>query len=236
MFDPKPLLARIPDAPEWVWARGALLGAGASGIDWSDGRSALLNDDGEACVVGQPPRPQLLSFLERLPPGTEVVLSLENARALGPVPGWGEELAVVHVQRGPPPAPPVIQGEVRVLAAGEPLDLRHLEAELAKELAHARASSPLAVAFADGLPVAFSYSGSQTETWWDVSIDTLEAWRRRGYASAAAHALIEHMRARGKRAVWAAFESNTASLQLATRLGFTPVTRVVSLFREGSER
>jgi RimJ/RimL family protein N-acetyltransferase len=64
----------------------------------------------------------------------------------------------------------------------------------------------------------------------------VEAWRRRGYASAAAHVLMGSMRARGKRAVWAAFESNTASLQLAARLGFTPVARVVSLFREGSER
>lgn len=236
MFDPTPLLARIPDAPDHVWARGALLGAGADAIEWSDGRSALLNDDGEACVVGQPPRPQLLAFLERLRPGTEVVLSLEDARALGPVPGWGEEVAVVHVQHGPPPPPPVIQGEARVLDAGEPLDLSHLPEALARELTHAREFSPLGVAFAGGLPVSFSYSGTETETWWDVSIDTVEAWRRRGYAAAAAHALIEYMRARGKRAVWAAFESNTASLQLAARLGFSPVGRVAALFREGSER
>ncbi|MCY1017364.1 GNAT family N-acetyltransferase [Pyxidicoccus sp. MSG2] len=237
MFDPAPLLARLPDVPDRVWARGALLDAGASAIEWSDGRSALLNDDGEACIVGRPPRPQLLAFLERLAPGTEVVLSLEDARALGPVPGWGEEVAVVHVQHDPPPTPPVIRGTARVLEADEPLNLGHLPDDLARELTHARASSPLGVAFTEeGLSVAFSYAGSTTETWWDVSIDTVEAWRRQGYASAAAHVLIESMRARGKRAVWAAFESNTASLQLAARLGFTPVARVVSLFREGSER
>ena len=236
MFDPKPLLTRIPDAPEWVWARGTLLSAGASGIDWTDGGSALLKEGGEACIVGQPPRPQLLSFLGRLPPETEVVLSLEDARAMGPVPGWSEELAVVHVQHGAPLKPPAIRGEVRILEADEPLDLSHVPEEMVREFEHARHASPLAVAFAEGLPVAFSYAGSQTETWWDVSIDTLEAWRRQGYAAATAHALIEHMRARGKRAVWAAFESNTASLQLAARLGFTPVTRVAALFREGSER
>ncbi|QSQ20694.1 GNAT family N-acetyltransferase [Pyxidicoccus parkwayensis] len=236
MFDPAPLLARISDAPDHVWPRGALLSAGARAIEWTDGRSALLNDDGEACIVGQPPRPQLLAFLKRLAPGTEVVLSAEDARDIGPVPGWDVEPVVVLVQQGPPQPPPVINGEVRLLETLQGLDLSHLSEDLAGELEDARDASPFGVVFADGLPVSFSYSGSATETWWDMSIDTEERWRRRGYASAAAHVLIEHMRARGKRTVWAAFESNTASLVLAARLGFTPVSRVVSLFREGSER
>lgn len=236
MFDPTPLLARIPDAPEHVWPRGALLSGGANAIEWTDGRSALLNDDGEACIVGQPPRPQLLAFLERLSPGTEVVLSAEDARALGSVPGWDVEPVVVLVQRGPPLPAPVIRGEVRLLDTLDSLDLGHLPGDLSQELANAPGTSPFSVAFADGLPVSFCYSGSQTETWWDVSIDTVEAWRQQGYASAVAHALIEHLRASGRRAVWAAFESNTASLRLAARLGFSPVARAVSLFREGSER
>ncbi|MFP2934095.1 GNAT family N-acetyltransferase [Pyxidicoccus sp. 3LG] len=231
MTDVTSLLARTPDAPEFVWVRSALL-SGPECVEWTDGRSALLYDDLEASVLGRPPRERLLAYLERLPRGTEVVMGLEDAKALGPLPGWCEEVAVVHVQHGPSPTPPVIRGQVRIFETGEPLDLSHLPKDMFEEFTRARASSPLAVAFAEGQPVSFSYSGSETETWWDVSIDTLEPWRKQGYAAATAHALIEHMRARGKRAVWAAVETNLASLKLAARLGFTPVARVVSIWRE----
>ncbi|MCP3136228.1 GNAT family N-acetyltransferase [Pyxidicoccus xibeiensis] len=235
MSDASTLLAALPDVPELVWARGALL-SGSGSVEWTDGRSALLYENLEACVVGRPPRARLLAYLERLPQGTEVVMGLEDARALGPLPGWREEVAVVHVQQGPPPAPPVIRGEVRILEADAPLDLRHLPVDFVSELTRARVSSPLAVAFTEGLAVAFSYSGSETETWWDVSIDTHEPFRRQGYAAATAHALIEHMRTRSKRAVWAALESNIASLELAARLGFTPVARVASISRAEDSR
>jgi len=61
--------------------------------------------------------------------------------------------------------------------------------------------SPLAVTCVNGMPVAFCHAGWVTETLWDVSIDTLESWRNRGYARAAATALLSAMRSRGKRAV-----------------------------------
>jgi predicted GNAT family acetyltransferase len=57
----------------------------------------------------------------------------------------------------------------------------------------------------------------------DVSIDTLEPYRRRGHASKVVHFLVEHYAAQGRQPVWGALVSNRASLALAERLGFAPV-------------
>jgi len=58
---------------------------------------------------------------------------------------------------------------------------------------------------------------------WDVSIDTLEPYQRRGHATQAAAFLIEHYRGLGKEPVWGALVSNHASRALAARLGFEEV-------------
>ncbi len=56
---------------------------------------------------------------------------------------------------------------------------------------------------------------------WDVAIDTLEGYRRRGHGARCVAYMIEHLRP--LRPVWRAENSNQASLGLAARLGFTPV-------------
>jgi len=122
--------------------------------------------------------------------------------------------------------------DVRLLNAGDPLDLNHVPRDLRRELEEAFTFSPLAVACVTGMPVAFCYAGWVTETLWDVSIDTLEPWRNRGYAGAAATALLGAMRSRGKRAVWGALCSNGPSLRLAARLGFRPVSRVLVMTKQ----
>jgi RimJ/RimL family protein N-acetyltransferase len=60
----------------------------------------------------------------------------------------------------------------------------------------------------------------QTETLWDVSIETLEGYRRKGLAARAARTMIRYMRRRGRAPVWGALEANLASRSLAARLGF----------------
>ena len=66
-----------------------------------------------------------------------------------------------------------------------------------------------------------------TESLWDVSVDTLEGCRRRGLAGACARALIGLLSSRGLEPVWAAVESNTASLRLAAKLGFERADRLM---------
>jgi hypothetical protein len=79
---------------------------------------------------------------------------------------------------------------------------------------------PMAAVWADGRPVSFCYPVWQTETLWDVSIETLEPYRRLGLGARAARTLIRHMRGAGRAPVWGALEINTGSRALAASLGF----------------
>jgi GNAT superfamily N-acetyltransferase len=68
--------------------------------------------------------------------------------------------------------------------------------------------------------VSFCYPVWQTERLWDVSIETLEPYRRRGLGARAARTLIRHMRKTGRAPVWGALETNSGSRRLAAGLGF----------------
>ena len=125
------------------------------------------------------------------------------------------------------PPPPE---HARLLRRDEYHHLENLPPILRGELRDASGYSPIASAFVDDRPVAFCYSGWETDRHWDVSIDTLEGYRRRGLATAAATCLIHHMAARGKTAVWGSVESNTASTELARKLGLAEVDRLLVLY------
>ena len=85
---------------------------------------------------------------------------------------------------------------------------------------------PIAAAWAGGQPVAFCYPALQTESLWDVSVETLAEYRGRRLAGRVARAMIRYMRDRGKAPVWGALESNAASLNVARRLGFVDAGRL----------
>jgi predicted GNAT family acetyltransferase len=89
----------------------------------------------------------------------------------------------------------------------------------------------IVAAFDDTLPVAFAYVASETEALWDVSIETIESHRRRGYAAAAVVSLMHLMKQRGKTAVWGALASNSGSKALARWLGFVEVDTLWVLAR-----
>jgi predicted GNAT family acetyltransferase len=83
---------------------------------------------------------------------------------------------------------------------------------------------------ADGRPVSFCYAADETEGLWDISIDTLEPYRRQGYAARCVSYMIYEIRRRGKEPVWAAEETNLPSMRLAAKLGFVLVDGLL-LFR-----
>jgi hypothetical protein len=124
--------------------------------------------------------------------------------------------------------PPV--ASARLLRPDEYRYLDYLPPSLRGELRDACTYSPIACAFVDGRPVSFCYCGWETDAHWDVSIDTLEGYRRRGFATSAATCLIHHMAAQGKTAVWGSLDSNEGSFGLATKLGLTPVDRLLVLY------
>lgn len=240
-------LSVVPDRPEWVEARGMLL----------SGRCTVLSDHGGfvvrarevplAAVAGTPQIETIRRAMDDLPDTVSLVAQLDNADLVArAAPRLSRHEAVIHalpadVTHGlfemAQDSFTVAQGSFTVAQGFSPA-IRLLEPDdaglfddlpdaLRDELRIAVRSSPIAAAFADGRPVSFAYPLWPTETLWDMSIDTLESHRRRGYAAQAARALIVHMARDGRLPVWGAVEGNIASLRLAVKLGFQPVATIV---------
>lgn len=117
---------------------------------------------------------------------------------------------------------------MRLLAADEIGNLKHLPTNLQTELAIASDSCPIAATIADGIPVSFCYA-VQTETLWDISIETSAKHRNRGCAALCVAYMVECIRQKGKQPVWGAEESNLPSMRLAAKLGFVSVDRLILL-------
>jgi GNAT superfamily N-acetyltransferase len=231
------VLEILPDEPACVEARGMVL-SGRGRIVWRDDDAIVLHAPAEhlATIAGRFRWSYLAPVLHELGGNVEIVTREAEFDLAGPLPeGWRAEGALVHEEPTVIPAPPGGR-PVTFFTRADPPDLRHVPGALRRELESALAFSPIAAAIDGDVSASFCYSGWESETLWDVSIDTLEPWRGRGFAAAAAIALMTHMRRQGKRAVWAAHESNVASLGLARRLGFRPVGRLVvvrRVFNEG---
>jgi GNAT superfamily N-acetyltransferase len=234
------LASRLPDLPRWVETRGMLL----------SGRCELLaapgpapadfvvrgTDFGLSCVAGEPPLTALAAALE--PREDETVLCLPgSAKSVGAaLPGWKGSRGVVHALAEPEAlGGGSAQGAgVRVLSPRDAGSLEHVPEPLREELLTALSFTHVAAAFADGLPVSFCYGGYETETLWDVSVDTLEGYRKRGLGRACCEFLIDHMFRHGKQPVWGAVEQNVASMRMAESLGFVAVDELVVFERAGA--
>jgi GNAT superfamily N-acetyltransferase len=179
-------------------------------------------------VVGEPEPRALALAADRVPELLAFADGVDRVRSL--LPGFAVERATIHA--APEDLPPPPSHRCRELDPSEIASLDHLPADLLSELtAAANAGAPLVAAFDGVRPVAFTYAAWETETLWDVSIDTIESHRRQGYAAAAATHLMRTMKERGKSAVWGAAESNPASANLARRLGFVEVDQLWVLTR-----
>lgn len=241
-------LACVPDLPRWVDTRGMLLSGRAK--VWvapvspvSVGFVATAPDSALASVVGHPPAELIRAAVASL--GGDVnLLSPESAAGLvrEAFPAWRRRTAVVHVLPGPMPweqeaerdtrvftretaprfdhVPPPLRGELAAALGGRTIS-RYVPGEVPDDAAAVRPTVvPMSAAWASGRPVAFCYPVWQTEQWWDVSIDTLEAYRSQGLGARAARAMIRHMRFGGRAPVWGAIDTNAASRALAAKLGF----------------
>jgi GNAT superfamily N-acetyltransferase len=234
----EPILAVLPDIPRWVEARGMLLSRQsdllARGIRVGDfivrARSQPL-----IVIVGKPPLGCLLEVSERPEVGV-VLCAPEEARDVESVlPSWKKAGAILHClsAKGVPDVASPRDAEIGILPAKEAPEGRliHLPDRLRREIADALPGGHVTAAFVDGKPVAFCYPVYETETLWDISVDTVEPHRRRGLAAACVAFLIDHMERHGKEPVWGALEENIASLALAKRLGFEPVDRMIVFLR-----
>lgn len=191
-------------------------------------------EDRMVYVVGLPSPGAVREAVRRNRDGGMVMAALEGESYLREaLPGWTDTRATLHllgdVSRLPSPAGggvgPFRAADLRATwSEGIPGDLRLFLEEVMVD-----ADAPAAAAWVGGRPVSFCVASDQTEGLWDISIDTLEGHRRRGHAARCVSWMVGEMRRRGKEPVWAAEETNVASMRLAARLGFVPMDVLVLL-------
>jgi GNAT superfamily N-acetyltransferase len=226
-------LAIAPDEPRFIEARGSLL-AGFPIVTAGAGAALVVDRrDDLAMLLGAAPPEALADAVRAAAVEWLLVQPETHALARDALPGWSCARAALHtlapsVVATWPPVPDHVrsieQGALahasRDTAGRDELD--HLPDDLRVEIVHANARSPIFCAEDRGLLVSFAYGAYHTETLVDVSIDTLQPWRRRGFAADAARALVRCIVEHGRRPVWGALEHNEPSLRLAARLGFEP--------------
>ncbi len=78
-------------------------------------------------------------------------------------------------------------------------------------------------AVVDSNIVAIAHTYAETNLHTDIGVSTIEAWRKNGFATAAASLVAQEIQAKGKVPVWSCGEDNTASLRVAQKLGFTEI-------------
>ena len=230
------LLAHLEDVPALVEVRGLLRRRGTS-LVMSQQRAgagfALAPDHDLAVGIGAP-EPGLADGLAaaaraagieqgrlRLRAAPEVMeeWSAEGAAAKAGVVevfSWGGSPDVLAAQAG--------RHEVKIIGAGDPA-VEELPAPMRRELEALESWPATAVALAGGEPVAFAYAFVETETLWDVSVETAAPFRREGFGASAAAALMLERAEAGLAPIWSVASTNGPSVALAKRLEFVPATR-----------
>ena len=80
-------------------------------------------------------------------------------------------------------------------------------------------------AVVDSNIVAIAHTYAETDLHADIGVSTLEAWREKGFATAAASRVAQEIQARGKVPAWSCGEDNSASMRVAEKLGFIEIGR-----------
>lgn len=251
------MLARqLPDTARWIYARSMLLANEGDVYGLREGRSGFIVMNARqrlAAVVGEPPAAAFELMLHDAPASLELIAPPTSAACVrSALSDWDAVEASLHLRRGswivPDTQAPASRsdlpsgesGAVRgdrehrteLVARDEALNDRTIPEILRSGLEQALPGSPAAVALAeDGVVVSMCSTAAITEMLWDVSIETLEACRRRGFAAACVAALARYMEGLGKRAVWGAEDGNIESAALAQKLGFAAVDRLVVFHR-----
>lgn len=239
---PQRLAAALPDIPRWIETRWMLVsGAGELiGFD-EETMSYVLQDpaDGLICVTGRPDADAIREAAERSGDEGNLICQLEDAEHVAAaLPGWRRvevELMLQEDSGGMPDAGDEEWEDVdtRFITQADLAKVDGLADQLRRELTLALLRSEVAATIVSGNPVSFCYVGAVTETLWDMAIETLEPYRGRGYAGLTAGHVIRHMYEKRKHPVWAAEVTNTASLQVAKKLGFRAVDRLMVFHRAG---
>ena len=240
---PERLVRLLPDIPRYVETRSMLLSGSCEVLGLEQGRGgselsfvARELEGGEEqmiYVVGRPPSEVIREAARRNRNRGMILSTPENASHVqGALPNWISTRATLHLlgdaTRLPKPAGDEVKSfgasDLDAASDGLPEDLLSFLEDVLDR------GTPVAAALAGQRPVSFCCVSDETETLWDISIDTLEEYRRQGHAGRCVSWMVAEMRERGKEPVWGAEETNPPSMRLAAKLGFVPMDELI-LFR-----
>jgi len=220
---------RLPDIPQWVEPNDSLVNGRAEVFlfDRHDlEHIALLDVEQTLYVVGRLSKDDIEKLGELLPRCTsmileadqdEGVLSFLGAQAMKKILVFTRPLGLKVSSDQYPNA---------MLVDGERLGNAKLDSPFREELIDALEHSPISAPFSESGPVAFCYAASQSQRFWDVSVDTLGEHRRKGFAKQCALHMMSLMESQGKQVVWQSFEDNPPSWKLARSLGLVETSQL----------
>jgi len=222
--DAAALLSAIPDTPRHVEARSCLIAGTADLLYWHEQPFdyALINrNTGTLFVHGAPEAEIISGWAKGVKPEMELVGDEAHAEALkAELSGWDYYPAILFRLADPVDAPD--EGETAWLSLKDIRTVKMPEV-VREEILVGAVTGRVACSLENGRPVSFCYAGAVTETLFDIAIDTLSGFRRKGHARRAAALMISEMTGRGLAPVWGAVEGNIASIKVAKALGFEPV-------------
>ena len=89
----------------------------------------------------------------------------------------------------------------------------------------------VAGAVVDGQVIGIAHTSAVTDRFADIGVETQEAWRGRGFATAAASIVARRVQEQQRIPVWSCGEDNLASLRVARKLGFEEVSRLIYVIK-----
>ncbi len=222
------LASTLPDNQLLLDTRGSLLSRSCELFGLTKESFVIRRFDTPLiCVIGKPAISAIQEAVSKSVAEVEVLTYRESVAHVGSaLSEWQEEAAIIHEFSNPHGMNEKIDQRVRLANENELSGLKDEFPELAKELLEALPFSPITAFFVENKPVSFCHSTCESETLWDVSIETLPGYQRKGFAECCARFMIQHMFEKGKEPSWGALKSNTASLNLAKKLGFVPVAEL----------
>ena len=237
------LLALLADGPGTVQMR-ALLELGETQLFGTvEGAAFAHAEAGLGVLVGKPSEKTLRELtLCGLPPELiarepvevagyaweAVALSTDGARTVHPERSRGMDFRSIGARPSTPlglnggslPVPANalgLNGPARRLS---PAQWPRVPPELSESLAVAMERRAVFFEAVGDQPVAFAFAPLKSERWFDLHVETMPAFRRRGLARSVVRAVIAHERSEGRSPVWAAAASNAAAVGLGRALGF----------------
>jgi len=228
------VLASLPDLPRWVAARGLLLSRRGFALDVDEScRIVCGRSDRLIVPVTVTLSPLLESVATREVPGGSFLLQdLMLPAARYHLPDWNAEpVTVFTLETETARAWPLPKWPTAPLTTAQLEAAVHVPDALRDRLLDAATRAPVWAASADGQPLAFCYASHATESWFEVSVETIESARGRGLGRAAAMGLIVDRLLHGLRPVYSCVRCDEAANGLGRRLGFEPVDMLWQLTR-----